>query len=231
MISSDTLQTFDGPIDLLLDLIEKEELDICELSLAKVTHRYLKEASAFSQKPEILAEFLVIASKLLYLKSKAILPKEGRDEEKEEEIKDLTNRLLEYKKYKEAAERLAKIMESKIRSFKRPSVKIKVTTFAPPQGFDLDQLVHLFQGIISKMPQETEEEVITVMKITVKEKIDFIRGIIRVEERVSFSQIMGYCKSRYEMVVTFLAVLEVIKQKIVQTKQEKNFFDFVLEKI
>jgi len=109
---------FEGPLDLLLNLIEKEKLNICQISLAKITNTYLEEIQKIDASSENLADFLIVASKLLYLKSRAILPVLSPEEE--EEIEDLEAQLKEYKKFKELSNQFSEILGKNQRSFETP---------------------------------------------------------------------------------------------------------------
>lgn len=225
---------FEGPVDLLLQLIEKEELDITEISLAKITNEYLeyifslKEANSGE-----LVDFLVVASRLLYLKSKAILPNIF-DLEEEEEVSNLKQRIEEYKKYREVASHFENILREGKRCFRRKESKVEIHTFSPPEGLNISDLIKVFQEALIKMPTQDllKEEKIVIKKISVKDKIKELEiNLSKNGKKLRFSKILLDCKSKLEIIVTFLAVLEMIKQKFIKVAQDKIFTDFVITKI
>lgn len=220
---------FEGPLNLLLQLIEKEKLDICEISLAKITDGYLSRVSEIEGSGEEMAEFLLIAAKLLYIKSKQLLPNSATDEE-EEEIADLEARLLEYQKYKEAAKNLEEILAKGNRGFRRQAKNEQIINFMPPKGLDSTKLYAIFQEAINKAKDEAqEEEVLETPKVSIEEKRDNIRQIIKKSKKVSFKTILFNAKSKVEVIVSFLAILEMIKQKEIKVTQDNNFADFMIE--
>ncbi len=232
MYSIKTLN-FEGPIDLLLQLIEKEELDITEISLAKITDEYLSYILSLKEiKSSELVDFLVVASRLLYLKSKAILPNVF-DSEEEEEVATLKQRLEEYKKYREIAEEFDNILKKGERCFKRKETKIEIHTFTPPKDLDINELVKIFKEALMKIPTQDQlkEEKIVIKRISVEDKIkELKKNLSKNSKKMLFSKILATCKSKLEVIVTFLAILEMIKQKFVQVTQDKIFSDFVISK-
>lgn len=222
-------EQFEGPLDLLLQLIEKEKLDICELSLAKITNGYLERIYVIEAVGEEIANFLVIASKLLYIKSKRLIPDISTEEE-EEEIRDLEEKLKEYQKYKNAAKHLEKILKTESRSWNRKAKNEKTPHFMPPKDFDKVSLYKIFQEILQKINEETkEEEIVEIKRFTLEEKRDHIKNIIKNSKKISFRNILDETTSKMEIIVTFLAILEMIKQKEISVTQKNNFADFSIE--
>lgn len=225
------LQQFQGPLDLLLQLIEDQKLDITQLSLAQVTDQYIEY---LDQNPEIapveLADFLVIAAKLLLIKSKELLP--VLNWEQEEEASDLENQLKIYKEYYEASKVLHKIILKKNFSFAREKSLITIVPiFSAPKWLTKDVLVQTFQDVLKnlepivKLPQETIKRVISL-----KEKIKQIRELILEKTQISFNHLINGSKSKIEIVVSFLALLELVKQKIVKVEQERMFEEILIMK-
>lgn len=220
---------FEGPLDLLLELIEKEKLDITEISLSKITDTYLNEVSKLDPKDFNVAEFLVVAARLIYLKSKAILPTLETEEE-EQELEDLKTKLEIYKKYKEAANQFGDILEKNQRSFPAKKPQLILTKFTPPKGVDMNELWKVFQNLLIDMPEElTREEVeLPSEKITVEEKLAHLESVFSKKKKHSFAQIMKGSRSKLEAIVTFLAVLEMVKCKRLSVVQSNNFKDIEL---
>jgi segregation and condensation protein A len=226
MIEVET-EKFKGPLDLLLELIENEKLDICQISLATITDKYLSEISKIERDGSEMAEFLVVAAKLLYIKSKQLLPSLETAEE-EEEIAELEARLAEYQRYKRAAERLSEILDEGGRGFRRKAKNERIITFLPPENLTKGNLFAIFEEIFKEMPSEPEK-VIETKKISLEEKRDDILKQIKSKKKISFSGILKQAGSKMEVIVTFLAILEMIKQSEIKVSQTKNFADFKIE--
>ena len=222
------IQQFEGPFDLLLSLIEKEKLSITDLSLAKITREYLRHIDEFKINTDQLAEFLNIASKLIYLKSKALLPSLANDES-EEEIKEFKTQLEEYKKYKEAAEHLKEIL-AKGKFSRSPGERQfdKAIFFHPPET-ELKDLSLLFQQILKKMPDKPLEEKTIQKQVTIEEIIDQINHALKKNKTLNLLDEIKKAKSKIEIVVYFLAILELIKQKAIRVIQKENFNNAEIE--
>jgi segregation and condensation protein A len=222
-------EKFSGPLDLLLQLIEKEKLDICQISLAHITDSYLSEIAKMEKAGDEMAEFLIIAAKLLYIKSKQLLP-DLKTAEEEAEIADLESRLAEYQRYKEAAGKLSEILAEGNRSYTRKAKNEKIITFLPPEKLSKDKLFAIFEEVLKKLPEEPQE-VIQTTKITLEEKREHILKSIRQKKKISFRELLAGSKNKMEVIVSFLAILEMIKQKEIKVDQTKNFADFVVSRV
>lgn len=222
-------KSFEGPLDLLLNLIEKEKLDICQISLAKITNNYLDEIQKINTSNENLADFLIVASKLLYLKSRAILPVLSPEEE--DEIEDLEAQLKEYKKFKELSNQLSEILDKNQRSFEPGVRNSDMNLFLPPTNVDMNCLMEILQEALAKVPEEKKEERKVEIKVTLEEKLDHLQGLIKKNKKFSFKSIIKGAKTKGEVIVTFLALLEMIKRKMVQVEQSKNFADITVQGI
>ena len=221
-------KTFEGPLDLLLNLIEKEKLDICQISLAKITNDYLSEIQKIDASNENLADFLIVASKLLYLKSRAILPVLSTEEE--EEIEDLETQLKEYKKFKELSGQFSDILDKNQRSFEPGVRNSNINLFLPPLGVDLNYLMNVLQEALNRMPKlEKAEEKRVETKVTLEETLDRLQGLIKKSKKFSFKSVVKDAKTKGEIIVTFLALLEMIKRKMVSVEQNKNFADITVQ--
>lgn len=223
---------FEGPLDLLLELIEDEKLDITEIALADVTSRYLSEVAKLDPKAYDVAEFLVVASKLIYIKSRAILPTIATPEE-EAEIEDLKAKLEIYKKYKDAAKQFGNILEEHKRSYPAKKPQFVLSKFTPPKGVELKNLWNTFQKLLSDMPEELVREEVELPsgKITVEEKITHLESIFAKKKKCKFSHVIKDARSRLEAIITFLAVLELVKMKKIKVIQDSNFKDIELSYI
>ncbi|MDD3678665.1 MAG: segregation/condensation protein A [Patescibacteria group bacterium] len=224
------VEKFEGPLDLLLELIEKEKLDITEISLSKITDQYLTRVSALDPKVYDVTEFMLIAARLIYLKSKVLLPTLETQEE-EEELEDLKERLEIYKKYKDAAKEFGSILERNQRSFPAKKPQINLARFVPPKGVELTDLWSTFQKLLTDMPEEIAREEVEIPseKITVEERLAHLHQIFKSKKRQSFKKILSNSNSKIEAIITFLAVLEMVKCKKIKVSQGKNFDDINLE--
>lgn len=225
-------EKFEGPLDLLLSLIEKEQLDITQISLAQITGSYLEMINDMEGESSDLADFLVIAAKLLYIKSRNLIPNVATEDE-EAEIEDLEARLLEYSKYKAAAKHLEQVLQEETRSYSRHAKNESIIAFTPPANLDGGGLFAIFQEILERVkdekPQQTEIK--NEPKITLEQKRATIGKHLLKTGKVSFRKILGSSKSKIEIIVTFLAILEMVKQKEAKVEQTGNFADFMIYRI
>jgi len=228
------LSVFEGPLDLLLQLIEREELDITTVSLAQVTDQYwayLHPASGLD--PEALAEFIAIGARLLYIKSRTLLPElrpRPREEEKEDAGEALALMLVEYKRFRQAAETFRDLEERGQRAY--PRLAPPKGVLLPPglKGVTLDGLLSIFQEALSRQPvEEPTEGAIPREPVTVDEKIETVMAAVeRGRGRASFRALVEACTSRTEVIVVFLAVLELMKGSRIYAEQEESFGDIAL---
>lgn len=218
------LGQFKGSLEELTEAAKNQKIDLSSISISDLTSKFLRT----NPDSEELSIFLDNASKIFYLKSKYILP--DTSQEDLEETTNLKERQEEYQIYKDFALDLENILSLGNRSFKREGGKIELKTFSPPQNINFNQLVKIFQDVLSKIPEETKEEKIKIKKITVEEKIIFLKNYFKDNPKTYFSQLLKTARSRLELVVIFLAILELTRQKMLKIKQEKNFEDFILER-
>jgi segregation and condensation protein A len=232
------LPAFEGPLDLLLHLIEREGLDITTVSLLAVTEQYLAQLrSTESMNVGALADFVAMGARLLLLKSRALLPREDQpaeDAASEEDAADpeaLVAALQEYRRYKQAAGHLRSLQDAHRTTYRR--------TAAPPElplptGLDtvsLDGLVQLFRDILDRMPAEEPRPTVRREPIRLHDRIARLVERLDVTGRASFMELVGGAQSRVEVVVDFLAVLELIKARYLEAEQGDAFGDIALVKI
>lgn len=236
-----TLPVFEGPLDLLLHLIEQEKLDISEVSLVAVTDQYLHTMEQLEElTPGALADFLVVASRLLYIKSTRLLPKPPSNDETEESDADsLVRHLLEYRQIKRAATTLREREEAGERLFVRPPTAIDVSelTQKPLDFGDIspDMLQKALRRALARIPVAPPPPKIQLYTVTVAEQIEVVRKFFGEAKRtrpdrpaLTFSTLLSISKSRLEIIVTFLAVLELVKQRELVAEQQSTFGEIVL---
>lgn len=223
---------FEGPLDLLLSLIERAELDISTLALAQVTDqflRYLDELEALAV--EELSSFLVIAAKLLQIKSEILLPRPPiRDEGEEDPAETLARQLMEYKRYKEVAQFLDQRKGNGLHTYIRLTPPPKLIQKVDLGDFRLDDLVELGNEIFSREDSNPDlQTVVAAPKVTIRQKIHLISKRLNQFGRSNFNSFIHTTSSRLEIVVTFLALLELIKRRMVNAQQADLFGEIELE--
>jgi len=231
------LEVFEGPLDLLLHLIEKQDLDITKVSLAVVTDQYLEYISHLERiSAETLADFLVVAAKLLLIKSRALLPVPPIAEgEEEEDIGDeLARQLQEYKKFKEVAQQLREREERGFHAYLRVASFPHVERKLDLTGVSLADLIAAVQEALSLQPPPGPVgEVVAPLVFSISDEIQYIESLLAEKGSFSFDRLLRRAASRPKIIVTFLALLELIKACRVQVQQEQLFgeiFVFPMEK-
>ncbi|EKD59031.1 MAG: Chromosome segregation and condensation protein ScpA [uncultured bacterium] len=225
------LEQFEGPLDLLLQLTEQEKLDITRVSLACIADQYLEYiANTKNITLAHLSDFLSVASRLILIKSKALLPLLEFTQEEEEEIKDLEYQLVEYKKFKEAAQQLSVILNSPETCFSRDGFLGLDRVFYPPENIVAEDLVRAFSKVLGEIPvQEKLEEEMVREILTLEDKILHLQETLREKVQTSFSQLVANAKDKVEVVVSFLAMLELVKQRIIHVEQGELFSEIHLK--
>ena len=236
------LPAFEGPLDLLLQLIEKEELDITEVSLVAVTDPYLQALSHLDViEPGALADFLVIASRLLFIKSRSLLPKPVPvDDDGEEDVGDaLIRQLIEYRQFKEIASQLKDREEAGLRVYLRLAPLPDFERRLDLSDVDGDKLQQALRRALERIPVDPPIPQMRPYTITVADQIENVRDLLR-EKRgegrvqsapgavVAFTDLLSSTPTRMEVIVTFLAVLELIKQLEIEAIQLNTFGDIDL---
>jgi segregation and condensation protein A len=223
------LAEFEGPLDLLLFLIKKNEIDIYDIPIAKITEQYLEYLELMELLDlDIAGEFLVMAATLMHIKSKMLLPPEERPQEQEEETDpraELVRQLLEYKAFKDAAQRLQDLEARQRDVFHRTG-----ETGALPSGVTgehffeatLFDLISAFSTVLANIPKETFLEVIKD-ETTVEQKVHDILHMVVEDMSVSLQSLFEKAKSKVEMVTIFLALLELIKIHSILAVQKELF--------
>jgi segregation and condensation protein A len=221
------LPVFEGPLDLLLQLIEERELDISKVSLATVTDQYLDYISEVEKlEPEKLADFLIIAAKLLLIKSRMLLPQPPADieEEEEEDVGDeLVRRLIEYRRFKGAAQELRFREEHGLRAYARLLPAPQPEPAVHLEGITLDALVLAVRQALESEAASSANNVVPPLRLSLPEKIAHLESLLREQSRWSFNRILEQATSRMEIIVTFLALLQLIKRRKVVVEQSELF--------
>ncbi len=222
------LKQFQGPLDLLLQLIEEKKLDIIEISLAKITDQYLGYLRKIDDiSLEDLAEFLVIASRLILIKSRMLLPSIELTDEEEEDIEALKKQLEEYKKIKDLATEINSMAIAGNIAYSREKYHGLSAIFYPPKNVKVDDLKNAFKKVLDEIAllEERLPEENIKLKISLEEKINYIRNELASRVKTSFRDITKNNKSKADVIISFLALLELIKQRMVSATQKGLFHD------
>ncbi len=225
-----TTPVYEGPLDLLLSLIEKAELDITRLALAQVTDQYLSYIQNMEGiRAADISEFLVIAAKLIQIKSAALLPKPPIIEPEEEDPGEaLARQLIAYKKFKMASIFLSNREESGFRTYLHIAQIPKIEPRLDISDLTLKDLMEAALDIFSGKNNIPLTQVVAAPKITIRERIQRILSIFKEQERTSFFELVRDNSTRISVVVTFLAMLELVKRHMIEAEQNSLFSDIAL---
>jgi len=223
------LQNFEGPLDLLLFLIKKNEVDIYDIPIAEVTSQYLEYVEIIKLLDlEGAGEFILLAATLIRIKAKMLLPRPPIDDEDEiiDPRMELVSRLLEYKRFKQLAFKLSELEEEQKKVF----IRGYYDQVEPDSdgGIELGEevtlfsLISVFKQVLDKMPKETFHHVEDI-QISLEEQIEYINHHLRNGKHITFFELISHLKDKIVMVVTFIALLELIKRGEIIARQSKAF--------
>jgi segregation and condensation protein A len=227
-------QVYDGPLDLLLDLVRKQNIDIYDIPIAQITSQYLNYVEQMKQLDvDVAAEFIYMASLLIHIKSKMLLPRDPDAPEGQEDPRmELVNRLLEHERFKTAAQML--MQKQQIEDAVLTNAALKDFRDAegtePELAADVIDLVKTFQNILDRARTrpmiDVDEETVTVGQM-----IEFVRRKLIVEDKpIRLKQLLRHLHTRQALICAFLAILELIRLQAVLAKQNDSFSDIVLKK-
>lgn len=231
------LQVYDGPLDLLYDMISKQKIDIKDISITEITKQYLSYLEMLDKMDlEITSEFITMASKLLQIKSRYLLYKQKDNNEEEDPRLELMEKLEEYKKYKLAAEDLKSNVTDLSEVFYRKKEEIIIDEKIDLEDISLEAIKMILPLILNiKKAEEIEpnddklNKIVKGRIVSVEEKIVYIRSIIKDKDDVRFSNIIENC-DKDEVIATFLSILELIKAKEIIVEQDIFFDDILIKK-
>lgn len=224
-------EVFEGPLDLLLYLVRKQEVDIYEVNLTRIAEQFIEHIEVMRQLDlEVAGEFLVMASTLMFIKSRELLPVEqqvetGEEEEGDDPRWELIRQLVEYKKFKDASVHLQALETRQEAVFPRTPVPVVFEAQAQPRAGELSifDLVSAVGAILKRFQGRDSARDIFEDRFTVSEKIEHLRQLVTSKARFRFSELFAETTSRTEVVVTFLALLELIRLKQIVVAQAEPF--------
>jgi segregation and condensation protein A len=229
---------FEGPLDLLLHLIKKSKMEIFDIEISEITNQYLNYIKSMTDMNlDIASEYLVMASELIEMKSKKLLPK-SEEKDDDEEVEDaevvLKKRLVEYQKYKESTNVFRDLEKNRSSYYTKAPESLKNYSLKKLENngsVDVYDLLDAFQKLLERQefnkPKNTK---IARKELSVKERIVKIRDILRVNKRVNFVELFDDFSKPY-VVITFLSVLEMVKSREINIKQDNNFSDIYIERV
>lgn len=229
-------EKFQGPLGLLLQLIEKEELDITEINLAKIADQYVEHLQqATDIDPEEMADFLVLAAKLMFIKSRALLPYLSSQED-ESEINDLKDQLRMYQEFVKASEKILEIIDQKnflyVPDWSKNKKRLNLPDFLPPralQASDLQaemiKIIKRLESAETKLPEASLES-----KVSIEDIIGAVRLALKKQIKFSFNSLISRARNKTEVIVSFLAILELAKQQELLFEQIELFSEIHLIK-
>ena len=234
------IDAFQGPIDLLWHLLQKDELEIYDIKIAEITEQYLDYIATMQRLDlDVASEFLIMAARLMEIKAQTLLPSQDDDDQDPEDPRQkLVERLLEYKKYKDLATELREFEQEQRKSYTRNVApllsELHFEEESPLEDIKLDEFVAAFEQVLSKKKQRKQEEDDDESKteishlepeeITIKEQKGYImQQVVKLDGEATLWQIFSKLESKLEIIVTFMALLELIKIKEVEVEQESNF--------
>jgi len=226
------LPVFEGPLDLLLHLVEREELDITTVALAQVTDQYMAYLAEMERRQaKDLADFLVVAAKLLLIKSLALLPRPPTLAPEAEDVGDeLVRQLQAYKRFKEIATLLHEREARGLRSYVRVAPPPRVEPQLDLGDVTLHKLLAIVQEALEALPAAPVGEVVAPVTVTIAGQIARIESQLTARREVLFREFLSEAITRVEIIVTLLAVLELIKQNRARVRQEELFGEIIIER-
>ena len=238
------LEVFEGPLDLLLHLIDKNKIDIYDIPIVEITNQYMEYIRNMQREDlNIISEFLVMAATLLDIKCRMLLPKEVNDEGEEEDPRqELVEQLLQYKMYKYiACELKDREMDSDMVLYKSPSIPEEIEKYVEPVDLDkllgdltLQKLNSIFKDVMKRQtdkidPVRSKFGKIEKEEVTLSDKFTYIHSYMRDHKTFSFRQLLEKQHSKMHIVVTFLAILEMMKLGEIRVEQEETCGDIMIE--
>ncbi len=224
------LEKFEGPLDLLLQLVDQEKLSITEIALAKVTEQFFSYLDKLEKnRPEELADFLVVAARLIYLKSHSLL--QYAYPEEEDNGPGLADQLKLYKQYVEASKIVNSLWEANKIAYGRIEPPVKNKDFVLPANAGINNLYNSMTFLLGRLkPMDPLPKVTVDHSISIKQKIDSIRNLLNSGKELSFKNLLSSAQNKTEVIVSFLAILELVKSQSVRFRQVDAFADLLVTK-
>ena len=231
------LDNFEGPLDLLCHLVDKNKMDINQIKISEITDQYIDYINKMQElNLDVTSEFILMASTLLFIKSKSLLPKQVEDEAELTE-EELVHRIIEYKKYKEISKKLKELYQVYSKRFYKVPDKIELPARKLEQNYSKDLIEQSYKNLLEKNKSKINKNAINIEKIAITETVtvtskvkDIFKELIK-KPRFIFSKLCSAKKyTRLETVTAFSGILELTRRNKIRAQQEKNFADIIVEK-
>ena len=231
------LDNFEGPLDLLCHLVDKNKMDINQISISEITDQYIEYINKMQElNLDVTSEFILMASTLLFIKSKSLLPKQVEDEAELTE-EELVHRIIEYKKYKEISKKLKELYQVYSKRFYKVPDKIELPARKLEQNYSKDLIEQSYKNLVEKNKSKINKNAINIEKIAITETVtvtskvkDIFKELIK-KPRFIFSKLCSAKKyTRLETVTAFSGILELTRRNKIKAQQERNFGDIIVEK-
>ena len=231
------LDNFEGPLDLLCHLVDKNKMDINQIKISEITDQYIDYINKMQElNLDVTSEFILMASTLLFIKSKSLLPKQVEDEAELTE-EELVHRIIEYKKYKEISKKLKELYQIYSKRFYKVPDKIELPERKLEQNYSKDLIEQSYKNLLEKNKSKINKNAINIEKIAITETVtvtskvkDIFKELIK-KPRFIFSKLCSAKKyTRLETVTAFSGILELTRRNKIKAQQEKNFGDIIVEK-
>lgn len=231
------LQTFEGPLDLLLFFIKRDELDIYDIPISKITKEFLEYLHLLQELDlEVAGDFIVMAAELMQIKVKMLLPRGPGEDEEEDPRAELVRRLLEYKRYKEASTILATLEHEQTKLFYRKDFHSDAKTIALEdqeeslKDITMFNLISAFKRVLDSVPKKVYHD-IELLNVTIDEQMSFIADVFRLREETTFFELVSHMTEKIRIIVTIIAMLEMVKNKIIGIRATDYEDDFIIYRI
>lgn len=231
------LDNFEGPLDLLCHLVDKNKMDINQIKISEITDQYIDYINKMQElNLDVTSEFILMASTLLFIKSKSLLPKQVEDEAELTE-EELIHRIIEYKKYKEISKKLKELYQVYSKRFYKVPDKIELPARKLKQNYSKDLIEQSYKNLVEKNKSKINKNAINIEKIAITETVtvtskvkDIFKELIK-KPRFIFSKLCSAKKyTRLETVTAFSGILELTRRNKIKAQQERNFGDIIVEK-
>jgi segregation and condensation protein A len=231
------LPIFEGPLDLLLFFIKRDEVDIYDIPIAKITKEFLNYVQMLQELDlEVAGDFIVMAAELMQIKVKMLLPKAPGEEEEEDPRADLVRRLLEYKRYKEASGVLSSLEDESRKLFYRAGFHSDVHKVALEdqqvslKNITMFNLIASFKKVLDSVPKKIYHD-IELLNVTIDEQMSYIADVFRTREEVTFFELVSHMSEKIRIIVTIIALLEMVKNKVIGIRPTEHDEDIIIYKL
>lgn len=231
------LPIFEGPLDLLLFFIKRDELDIYDIPIAKITKQFLEYVQMLQELDlEVAGDFIVMAAELMQIKVKMLLPKSPVEADEEDPRADLVRRLLEYKRYKEVCGFLSNLEDEAVKLFYRTGFHSDVHKISLEdqqmslKNITMYNLIASFKKVLDNAPKKIYHD-IELLNVTIDEQMNYIADVFRKREEITFFELVSHMSEKIRIIVTIIALLEMVKNKVVGLKPANHDDDIIIYKL